>query len=115
MPYVARDADGRIVAVAVQATATVAEVIDAGAPELQAYLAQIAPETVGDIARTDSGLIRVVEDLIETLMDKNVLCFTDLPAAAQHKLMQRRSLRKSMNSLSLLGGADNPAPPVIKL
>jgi hypothetical protein len=115
MPYVARDADGRIVAVAVQATATVAEVIDAGAPELQAYLAQIAPETVGDIARTDSGLIRVVEDLIETLMDKNVLRFTDLPAAAQHKLMQRRSLRKSMNSLSLLGGADNPAPPLIKL
>jgi hypothetical protein len=115
MPYVARDADGRIVALAAQATEAIAEAIDAGTPELQAYLAQIAPETAGDLARTDLGLIRVVEDLIETLMDKNVLRFTDLPEAAQHKLMQRRSLRRSMNTLSLLGGADNPAPPVIKL
>jgi hypothetical protein len=113
MPYVARDADGRIVAVAAQATASAAEAIDSGAPELQAFLAQIAPERTNDLARTDLGLIRVVEDLIETLMDKNVLRFTDLPEAAQHKLMQRRSLRKSMNTLSLLGGTDSP-PPVIK-
>ncbi|HZV53884.1 MAG TPA: hypothetical protein VFF82_03005 [Rhodocyclaceae bacterium] len=114
MPYVARDAEGRIVAVAAQATESVAEAIDAGAAELQEYLAQIAPEAAGHLARSDLGLIRVVEDLIETLMDKNVLRFTDLPEAAQHKLMQRRSLRKSMNTLSLLGGADS-ASPVIKL
>jgi hypothetical protein len=114
MPYVARDTDGRIVAVATQATASATEAIDSAAPELQTFLAQIAPERANDLARTDLGLIRVVEDLIETLMDKNVLRFTDLPEAAQQKLMQRRSLRKSMNTLSLLGGVDSP-PPVIKL
>jgi hypothetical protein len=114
MPFVSRDANDRIVAVAAEATGTVVEPIDADAPELQAFLASIAPEGPNDLARTDLGLIRVVEDLIETLMDKNVLRFTDLPEAAQHKLMQRRSLRKSMNTLSLLGGDDNP-PPVIKL
>lgn len=114
MPFVSRDASGRISAVAAEATGTVAEPIAVDAPELQAFLAQLAPEGATDLARTDLALIRVVEDLIETLMDKNVLRFTDLPEAARHKLMQRRSLRKSMNTLSLFGGNDT-TPPEIKL
>jgi hypothetical protein len=114
MPFVSRDTNGRIVAVAAEATGTAVDPIDADAPELRVFLTRIVPEGTSDLARTDLALIRVVEDLIETLMDKNVLRFTDLPEAAQHKLMQRRSLRKSMNTLSLLGGGDNP-PPEIKL
>ena len=114
MPFVARDASGQIMAVAAAATGDATESVDAAAPELQAFLARLAPETSSDLARTDLGLIRVVEDLIDTLMDKNILRFTDLPEAAQQKLMERRSLRKSMQPLSLLGGADRP-PPVIKL
>lgn len=112
MPFVSRDTDGHIVAVAAEATDSVAEAIEPDAPELQAFLARIAPEGGGDLARTDLALIRVVEDLIDTLMDKNVLRFTDLPDAAQHKLMERRSLRKSMNSLSLFGGEDNSSPEI---
>ncbi len=94
MPFVSRDDNGRIAAVAAEATGTAVEAIGADSPELQAFLAQLSPEGTSDLARTDLALIRVVEDLIETLMDKNVLRFTDLPEAAQHKLMQRRSLRK---------------------
>ena len=112
MPYVARDAEGRIVAVATQASAMAAEYVDAAAPEFQAYLARLTPVAASDLANSDLGLIRVIEDLIDTLMDKNVLRFTDLPEAAQHKLTERRSLRKSMNPLSLLG---DTAPPEFKL
>ena len=112
MPFVSRDAEGRIMAVAAEPTAAATEAIDAEAPELQAFLARISPNGTNDLARTDLGLIRVVEDLIETLMDKNVLRFTDLPEAAQQKLVARRSLRRSLNSLSLLG---SDVPPVIKL
>ena len=114
MPFVSRDASGRINAVAAEATGTVVERIAVDALELQAFLAQLAPEGANDLARTDLALIRVVEDLIETLMDNNVLRFTDLPEAARHKLMQRRSLRKSLNTLSLFGGSDT-VPPEIKL
>lgn len=113
MPYVARDGDGRIVAVAEEAAIAAAEAIDADAPELAEFLARLVPEAANDIARTDLGLIRVVEDLIDTLIDKNLIRFTDLPEAAQHKLVQRRSLRHSLNSLNLLGGEQ--AGPEIKL
>lgn len=111
MPFVSRDAEGRIVAVAAEPTESATEAIDAETPEFQAFLMRLSPGGANDLARTDLGLIRVVEDLIETLMDKNVLRFTDLPEAAQHKLVARRSLRKSLDSLSLFGDA----PPVIKL
>jgi hypothetical protein len=111
MPFVSRDAEGRISAVAAEPTAAANEAIDAEAPELQAFLMRLSPSGSNDLARTDLGLIRVVEDLIETLMDKNVLRFTDLPEAAQQKLVARRSLRKSLDSLSLFGDA----PPMIKL
>ncbi len=114
MPYVARDAGGRIVAVAAEPSAAVTEAIDANAPELQEYLARLGPRAATDLAGTDLGLIRVIEDLIDTLMDKNVLRFTDLPEAAQHKLTQRRSLRRAMKPLDLLGGSGD-IPPEIKL
>lgn len=114
MPYVARDASGKIVAVAAQASAVVAEHIEAGATELQAYLSQLAPEAASDLAHSDQGLIRVVEDLIDTLIDKDLIRFTDLPEAAQRKLVQRQSLRRSMNALNLLGDADR-SPPEFKL
>jgi hypothetical protein len=111
MPFVSRDAEGRIVAVAAEPTDAANEAIEAEAPELQAFLTRISPAGASDLARTDLGLIRVVEDLIDTLMDKNVLRFTDLPEAAQQKLVARRSLRKSLDSLHLIGDT----PPVIKL
>jgi hypothetical protein len=113
MPYVARDANGRIVAVSAEPNATVTEAIDAGAPEFQEYLARVAPRAANELAGTDLGLIRVIEDLIDTLMDKNVLRFTDLPEAAQHKLSQRRSLRRAMKPLELFGDS-GVIPPEIK-
>lgn len=114
MPYVARDENGRIVAVAAEPNAVVAEAIDAGAQELQEYLARVSPRAASDLAGTDLGLIRVIEDLIDTLMDKNVLRFTDLPEAAQHKLSKRRSLRRAMKPLDLFGDP-GVMPPDLKL
>lgn len=112
MPYVTRDAAGRIVAVSVNATGTASEEIGAGAPELTSFLAQLAPEATGDLADTDLGLIRVVEDLIDTLIDKDLIRFTDLPEAAQRKLVLRRSLRRSMNVLNLLGDEGQTGPEI---
>lgn len=61
---------------------------------------------LGKIAESDQALIRVVEDLIDTLIRKDLLHFTDLPEAAQAKLLERRSLRRSVNALSLLKDDD---------
>lgn len=60
------------------------------------------PEALDRLASSDQALIRVLEDLIETLVSRNVIHFTDLPEAAQTKLLERRSLRRSLNGLQLL-------------
>lgn len=65
-----------------------------------------ASGALGRLAESDQALIRVVEDLIDTLIAKDLLHFTDLPEAAQAKLLERRSLRRSVNALNLLQDDD---------
>jgi hypothetical protein len=60
------------------------------------------PAALDRLASSDQALIRVLEDLVETLVSRNVIHFTDLPEAAQTKLLERRSLRRSLNGLQLL-------------
>jgi hypothetical protein len=54
------------------------------------------------VDENDIALIRVIEDLIDTLIDRGLIRFTDLPIAAQTKLTQRRSWRSSMRDAHLL-------------
>lgn len=58
------------------------------------------------LAESDQAMVRVLEDLIETLVSRNLIHFTDLPDLAQTKLLERRSLRRSINGLSLLEDDD---------
>jgi hypothetical protein len=56
------------------------------------------------LSETDVGLVRVLEDLIDVLIRKGVLQFTELPEAAQAKLLQRRTARAGLQEpLRLLG------------
>ena len=55
----------------------------------------------------DTDFIRVLEDLIDTLIEQGVLRLTDLPAEAQRKLLARKGLRNRLrNSLDLIGQDD---------
>lgn len=40
-----------------------------------------------------STFIRVLEDLITVLLDKHIFLITDLPPAAQEKLLKRQKIR----------------------
>jgi hypothetical protein len=102
MPYVGRNQHGKIVAVGASESADLAEWVEPNAPDLRGFLAQLAPAE-DDLSRSDQALIRVVEDIVNTLIEKNVIRFTDLPEAAQHKLLERRSMRRAKGSLKLLG------------
>lgn len=51
----------------------------------------------------DADFVRVLEDLIDTLIMNNVIRHTDLPIAAQRKLVLRKGLRNRMQgALNLL-------------
>lgn len=49
------------------------------------------------LASTDAGLARVTEDLIDILIHRGVIQFTDFPPGAQAKLLQRRQTRATLS------------------
>ncbi len=44
----------------------------------------------------DSDTIRVLEDLVDLLVSKNLIMFTELPIEAQKKLGERKIIRKQL-------------------
>ena len=108
MPFVRRDANGAIVEALDEPTEEVIEFLEADDHEIQHFAsrhggtAQIREQ----LTVTDSDMIRVVEDLIEVLIEKSVIAAGDLPDVVHAKLARRRELRKTMSSLSRLISED---------
>jgi len=55
-------------------------------------------DNVNALSQTDTSLVRVLEDLIDVLITRGVVQFTDLPEAAQARLLERRETRASLNN-----------------
>ena len=104
MPYVKRDEQGQITAVNVDASEGLVEV-PPGSPDLLEFMRKMGMEQ-GALQESDMRLVRVLEDLIDLLIDRDVIRFTDLPLPAQEKLMERRSMRQSLGALNLLGSGN---------
>jgi hypothetical protein len=104
MFHVLRNADGSIASLSRLERAG-GEFLDDAHPDIVAFLGLRSVEPGFDAA--DAEFVRVLEDLIDTLIVKNVIRHTDLPAAAQRKLTLRKGLRNRMQgALNLLGGDD---------
>jgi hypothetical protein len=106
MPYIQRDQAGRIVAVSWEQQPDGWESLPLDSPELVAFTS-ILSGGQKELITTDLKLVRVVEDLIDLLIDRDVIHFTDFPEAAQTKLLTRRSMRSSLNGLNLLAEEDD--------
>ena len=112
MPYIMRSADGRIIAVLSEA-APGAEQINADSPELRAFLQNESPETRAqkELVESDLSMVRVFEDLIDILIEKGTILFTDFPEPAQKKMLSRRGLRKEFAYMDNLFSPDDFSPP----
>ena len=104
MPYVKRDEQGRISTINLEPGEGL-EDVPANSPELLDFMHRMGLEH-STLQQSDMRLVRVLEDLIDLLIDRDVIRFTDLPLPAQEKLMERRSMRQSLGALNLLGGAN---------
>jgi len=102
MPYILRNAERCIVAASNVPFDGPCEQVAADSPELRAFIDELGGENKV-FESSDMKMIRAIEDVIDLLISKNVICITDLPAAVQTKLMERRSLRHSLNALNLIG------------
>lgn len=102
MPYVMRDAAGAIKAVSTDAVEQAGwEQIDGSATEYMAFLEQAIAEQ-DKFRESDIHLARVLEDLIALLIERELIRFTDFPAAAQKRLLERQSLRHKASNLNLI-------------
>jgi hypothetical protein len=101
MPYIRRGPDGQIDSVHRQGEPGM-EFLPDGSPELLSFLGP-SSTTPNEFGRLDADFVRVIEDVIDTLIVKNVINITDLPGEAQAKLFARKSFREraSRNSLRL--------------
>ncbi|WP_305857989.1 tryptophan synthase subunit beta like protein [Balneatrix alpica] len=113
MPYVERDASGAIVAVYATAQSQANEQVDPYSPELKSFLHQDVDSTQRLLRQSDLELQRVLEDVIDLLIDKGVLMFTELPSEAQKKLVSRKRIRTVLkNKGGILGGDDEDSLPL---
>ena len=78
------------------------EVASSDEPSVEEFLRGVSSKSQM-LSQTDAGLARVLEDLIDVLINRGLIQFTDLPEPAQAKLLDRRQTRASMvNRLELL-------------
>lgn len=103
MRYVFRDDAGEIAAVYSEPQDFANEEVSPEDPELLTFVFGQKPEAVlrGFLAATDSDLLRVLEDLINVLIDRNLILLTDFPEAARQKLLNRKAIRERLQTALL--------------
>jgi hypothetical protein len=110
MPYVRRDASGLIESLHRSPATGADEFLGDEHAEVLAFVGRDAATAAAgdDFGRLDADFVRVIEDVIDTLIVKNIINITDLPPEAQAKLFARKSFRErvSRNSLRLFADGD---------
>lgn len=105
MPYVQRDASGQVSAIFQKSQINAEELLPKDHPDILNFFGGILPQigqnnSASHLTETDIGLIRVIEDLIDILIEKNILMFTDLPVEAREKILFRKSTREKLSAPS---------------
>jgi hypothetical protein len=117
MPYAKRDYFGHIESLHIRPGPGAEEAVDASSLEVREFLGLTTPQRDGqgpsDAPRTplaeedpsfsqmDANFVRVLEDIIDLLIIKNVIAITELPVEAQVKLSERRRFRGQLSSHAL--------------
>jgi hypothetical protein len=99
MLYVQRDGDGAIIAIFNAPNEQARESILPHSNELNHFLQSSADPASAQafLESSDRELVRVLEDLIELLVEKKLVMVTELPAIARQKLLFRKQARDSAN------------------
>ncbi len=98
MPYVSRDNTGLISGIFLRSQSNAQEFLPNDHPDILRFFGGALPESLSndalmDLTQSDIEFIRVIEDLIDVLISKNVLTFTDLPSKVREKIINRNDAR----------------------
>lgn len=101
MPYIKRNDDHSIHSIAQHKDNDHQEYLAATASDVVNFLSNQKEVDLSKhaLAESDKEIARITEDLINLLISKNVILFTELPDAVQQKLLGREKLRSSLNGV----------------
>ena len=103
MPFVKRDAQGRVTSVHREQDSQDLQYLPPNHPDVVALLdptRETVAEGRGELLKSDFEMIRVYEDLTDILIGKRIVVLTDFPPAAQEKLIRRKRLRSSLSPIT---------------
>ena len=104
MLYVERDKVGNITALHIKSESNAREQKAIMDEEILEFLNKSVDTDpwVQLLSLSDIGIIRVLEDLIDLLIKKNVFMFTELPLEAQTKINERKQVREKIGPDNLM-------------
>ena len=105
MPFVKRDEHGVVVAVSRESAAGCTEELATDDPAISEFLMEISNAS-SSLDASAHHFIRVLEDVVDLLIAKGLVLFTELPADAQQKIMRRQKMRSEVSSLQGLISKD---------
>lgn len=101
MPYIQRNEKGEIIALIADSTGKDDQPTSLDNPEVLQFLAGSENSGKGDhyfeMLAQDLQQIRILEDLIDLLTLKGIIMFSELPLAAQQKILNKKSIRESFD------------------
>lgn len=92
MLYAARDQNGHIVELHPMPAGNAREELPNDDPEALRFIHERWRQN--ELNRLDGDFVRVIEDMLELLMKKEIILFTDLPEMVQQKFLRRREIRQ---------------------
>jgi hypothetical protein len=101
MAYIFKNAQGAITGSASENLGEGWEFIEGDTSEYLEFLENSLTE-VAPFRESDIQLARVLEDLIMLLIERDMIRFTDFPAAAQKRLNSRQAMRKKTQLSKLM-------------
>ena len=104
MLYIERNEDGTVAAICQSPTEKATEQKSLMDEEVLEFLGREKniDSWIQLLSLSDVSIIRVLEDLIDVLVKKNIIMMTDLPEEARDKLKERKSVRKKMDNGQLV-------------
>ena len=109
MLYAARDGEGKISELHPIPLGDAQEGLPTDHPEVLQFIHERWRQN--ELDQLDRDFVRVTEDLIELMISKELILFTDLPGKVQEKLLRRKEVRQNTHYLSGIGiGGDDIIP-----
>ena len=104
MIYIKRDGGGAVVAISKDPISGFEASEEMPSSEVDDFLVTVAGS---EFQASDLSFIRVLDDVIDLLISKNVILFTELPPVVQEKYTERATMReRRRDALNLLEDGD---------